>query len=74
MNIEKMIFQVTKTTTYEIVISKDDGYDMPETAKELIDTVNSITNSPARELAWSSDNLIDDKMVIDSYEIKEGEL
>ena len=71
MNIEKLTFYVTKTTTFEIEISKSEGYDMPETAKELVELVTSIQNNPARELAWSSSNAIDDTFVIDNYDIEE---
>ena len=72
MNIEKLTFYVTKTTTFEIEISKNEGYDMPKTPKELVELVTSIQNSPARELAWSSSNAIDDTFVIDNYDIKEA--
>jgi len=71
MNIREIVYFVTKKTTYEIVISKEEGYDMPETAKGLIDMVTEINNNPLQELAWSSSNMIDDIMVIDDYEIKE---
>ena len=72
MNIEKITFYVTKTTTYKIVMSKEEGYDMPETPKELIDTVNTIKNDPARELAWSTENFTDDSMIIVDYDIVES--
>jgi len=72
MNIEKITFYVTKTTTFEIVMSKENGYEMPETPKELIDMVNTIKNNPARELAWASDNAIDDDMAVDDYDIVES--
>jgi len=71
MNIKEMVFYVTKTTRYEIIMNKENGYDMPESPKELIDTVTAITNNPAQELAWSTDNVIDDGMVIDNYDIYE---
>jgi hypothetical protein len=71
MKIKEMVFYVTKATRYEIIINKENGYDMPESPKELIDTVTAITNNPAQELAWSNDNVIEDGMVIDSYDIKE---
>ena len=71
MNIEKLTFYVTKTTKFEVVISKEEGYDMPETAKELVDLVTTIKNNPSRELAWNTENIIDDTMVIDDYDIKE---
>ena len=72
MNIEEITFTVTKTTTFEIVISKEEGYDMPETPKDLVDLITTIRGNPARELAWSTENLTNDDMVIDNYEIKEG--
>tara|TARA_R110000772_G_scaffold118673_1_gene224335 strand:- start:794 stop:1048 length:255 start_codon:yes stop_codon:yes gene_type:complete len=72
MNIEKLTFYVTKTTTFEIEISKDEGYDMPKTPKELVELVTSIQNNPAQELAWSSSNATDDTFVIDNYDIKEA--
>tara|TARA_B110000211_G_C13940076_1_gene491236 strand:+ start:41 stop:259 length:219 start_codon:yes stop_codon:yes gene_type:complete len=71
MNIERLTFYITKTTSFEVVISKEEGYDMPETAKELVDLVTTIKNNPIRELAWSTVNTIDDTMVIDDYDIKE---
>ena len=72
MNIEKLTFYVTKTTTFEIEISKNEGYDMPKTPKELVELVTSIQNNPAMELAWSSSNAIDDTFVIDNYDIEEA--
>ena len=72
MNIEKLTFYVTKTTTFEIEISKDEGYGMPKTPKELVELVTSIQNNPAQELAWSSSNAIDDTFVIDNYDIEEA--
>ncbi|QDP52093.1 MAG: hypothetical protein Unbinned706contig1000_37 [Prokaryotic dsDNA virus sp.] len=71
MKIREIVYFVTKTTTHEIVISKEEGYDMPETAKELVDMVTAINNNPAQELAWSSSTAVDDTMTIDDYEIKE---
>ena len=72
MNIKEIVYFVTKTTRHEIVISKEEGYDMPETAKELVDLVMAINNNPAQELAWSTSTVIDDTITIDNYEIKEG--
>ena len=71
MNIERLTFYITKTTSFEVVISKEEGYDMPETAKELVDLVTTIKNNPSRELAWNAENIIDDTMAIDDYDIKE---
>jgi len=71
MIIKEMVFYVTKTTRFEITISEENGYEMPESLKELIDTVTAIKNNPSVELSWSTDNMTDDEMVIDSYEIKE---
>ena len=71
MNIESLTFYITKTTSFEVVISKEEGFDMPETAKELVDLVTTIKNNPSRELAWNTENTIDDTMVIDDYDIKE---
>ena len=56
MDIEKLTFYVTKTTTFEIEISKNEGYDMPKTPKELVELVTSIQNNPSIELAWNSEN------------------
>ncbi len=72
MNIEKLTFYVTKTTIFEIEISKNEGYDMPKTPKELVELVTSIQNNPSIELAWNSENAIDDTFVIDNYDIKEA--
>ena len=71
MDIERLTFYITKTTSFEVVISKEEGYDMPETAKELVDLVTTIKNNPSRELAWNTENIINDTMVIDDYDIKE---
>jgi hypothetical protein len=71
MNIEKLTFYTTKTTTFEIEISKNEGYDMPKTPKELVELVTSIQNNPAMELACGSSNAIDDTFVIDNYDIEE---
>lgn len=71
MKIEEMTFNVTKTETYEIIINKDSGYDMPETAKELVDMVNGIHNEPVRNLDMFAAKAIDSEIVINSYEVKE---
>ena len=73
MDIERLTFYITKTTSFEVVISKEEGYDIPETAKELVDLVATIKNNPSSELAWNTENTIDDTMVIDDYDIKEYE-
>ncbi len=73
MKIEKLTFYVTKTTTFEVIISKEEGYDMPRNPKELVELVTTIQNNPSRELAWNTENHISDSMVIDDYEIKEHE-
>ena len=72
MNIEKITFYATKTTTFEIVMSEENGYDMPESVKELVRMINTVKDNPSRELEWSSDNLTDDSMVIDDYDIEES--
>ena len=71
MKIKEVTFTVTKTSTFEVTLSESLGYDMPETPTELVDMVIQIKNNPSQELAWNSDNCIDDSMVIDGYEIIE---
>ena len=73
MNIREIVYFVTKTTRHEVVISAEEGYIMPKTAKGLVDLVTTINNNPSKELAWSTSTVIDDTMVIDDYEIKEVE-
>ena len=73
MNINEIRFYITKTSTFEVVINAENGYDMPETAKELVDMITLIKNNPGSELAWSSDNCVSDEFTIDEYEIDEGE-
>ena len=72
MNIEKITFYATKTTTYKIVMSEEEGYDMPETPKDLIGLVNTVKGNPSKELAWEINYVIDDDMVIDDYDIVES--
>ena len=73
MKIKEITFTVTKTSTYEVTMSECLGYTMPETPKELVDMIMTVRNAPSRELAWCTDNCIDDLMVIDDYEIVEDE-
>ena len=73
MNINEIRFYITKTSAFEVVINAENGYDMPETAKELVDMITLIKNNPGKELAWSSDNCVSDEFTIDEYEIDEGE-
>ena len=68
MDIKEMVFYVTETKTYEVVINKENGFDMPETAKELVEHVNSICVSPY----LSGESFIDSSIEVTDYEIKEN--
>jgi len=69
MNIEKMVFNVTETKTYEITVSKETGYDMPETAKELVDMVNDIHTFPSERLDLICQSETDERIEITNYEV-----
>ena len=71
MKIEEITFTITKTTTHVVIMSNELGYDMPETAKALVDLVTQVRNNPLRELAWNTDTAIEDSVVIDDYQIIE---
>jgi len=72
MKIEEITFRVTQTRSYVIVMTEENGYDMPSSPKQLVDLVTEVRNDPDTELAWSTDNLTYDEMVIDDYDIKEA--
>ncbi len=46
MNIEKIVITVKKEITETIILSEDTGFDMPETANELVDMVSDAKDSP----------------------------
>jgi len=71
MKIKEITFTITKTTTHKVTMSEELGYDMPETAKALVDLVTQVRNNPLRELAWNTDTAIEDSVVIDDYQIIE---
>ena len=71
MNIKEIIFDVSVTKTYQIIMSAEQGYDMPKTAKELIDTVNTIHCQPYDHLEVHSALPIDKTVEITYYDIKE---
>ena len=70
MDIEKITFYVTKTSKFKVVISAENGYDMPVTGNDLVDMVVAIKNNPGSELAWSSDNCVSDEFDISEYNIE----
>ena len=71
MKIKEITFTITKTTTYVVIMSDELGYDMPETAKALVDLVTQVRNNPLIELAWNTDTATEDSVVIDDYQIIE---
>ena len=71
MEIKEITVYVTKTETYEITVSKENGYDMPETAKELVDMVNGIHNETVRNLDLFGAKAVTSDVAINDYEVKE---
>ena len=73
MVIKELIFDVRVTKTYQITVSEENGWYMPETPKELVDMVNSISNQPSRELDIFLAKALTSDTEITYYEIKEEE-
>ncbi|MCP5005769.1 MAG: hypothetical protein GY941_17805 [Planctomycetes bacterium] len=47
MNIEKVVFTVTEKRIYTITASRDNGWNMPESANDLVELVNSVRADPS---------------------------
>ena len=71
MNIKKITLQLTVTKHYEVEISDREGWDMPETPKELISLVNEYTSQPSK-LIHDELKPYDATHEITDYEITEG--
>ena len=48
MNIEKIVFEFRETKIYTLTVSRDNGWDMPETGNRLVELVNEIKNQPGK--------------------------
>lgn len=72
MNIKELVFDVTVTKTYQVVVSNDEGYDMPESPKGLIEMVNDMNYNPYGQLDIVNHNAIDTKVEVTYYEIREN--
>lgn len=57
MKLDKIVFTVTTTVTRTLTMSSDNGYVMPVTPNELIETVNQFKNSP--ESFLSNDEFVE---------------
>ena len=71
MNIKELIFDVTETKTYQITVSAEEGFDMPDTPKELVEMVNNINASPYSNLSMEAQEANDIVIEVTYYEIKE---
>ena len=71
MNIKELIFDVTVTTTYQITVSTEEGYDMPTNPKDLVHMINDINCSPRNCLGIDDADPIDTEIEVNNYEIKE---
>ncbi len=47
MNTEKVVFTVTEMRVYTITASEENGWDMPESANELVELVNNVKADPS---------------------------
>lgn len=72
MNIKEIVFYVTETKTYEVTVSPETGFSMPEFPKRLISYVNDIHSDPVGELGLTDESLIDKVVKVTDYDIKEG--
>lgn len=72
MKIKTITFEIKQVITSLVVMSSENGYAMPTTPKELIDTVNEIKNNPSSVLSESES--IESEVELLEYDIVEGEL
>ena len=71
MNIKEIRFEITKSTTYMVVMNVDNGYEMPVTPEDLIDTVSAIKNNPSMELDLDALSGTDSEAFVSEYSITE---
>ena len=71
MNIKEIRFEITKNTTYTVVMNVENGYEMPVTPEDLIDTVNAIKNNPSIELDLDMMFHTDSEVFVSEYSITE---
>jgi len=72
MNIKEIVFDVTVTETYQVIVSSEEGYDMPKSPKELVEMVNALNCNPYTQLDISTQSAIDKDVEVTFYEIKEN--
>ncbi len=59
---KEITFTVTRTQTFEVTISQEEGYDMPETLEDCFEVNNDIQGSPmefvdARKADWQTQSI-----------------
>ena len=72
MDIKEIVFYVTETKTYEVVVSLETGYEMPTKAKEFVDFVNDAHGNPTLFLSMERLKSTNQSVEITDYVIKEG--
>ena len=63
MEIKEITMRVTRVQYQDIIVSAENGFDMPETANDLIETVESMKNSRGNyyiaDKGWYSEDPVD---------------
>ena len=72
MKIDKITFEYSVTKTYSVEMSEANGYDMPETAKDLVQTINAIKDCPENCVDENIDHTIDSETKFIDYDVVEG--
>ena len=73
MKIERIVYEYSVTKTYTVKMSASEGYDMPETVKSLVETINSIKDSPKDCHDMRISDNYDEEVEFKDYWVIEGE-
>jgi hypothetical protein len=68
MNIKNIRMMVKRVQYQEVVISEDNGYEMPQTGKALISMAEDLKANPTgfcRDDSWRDDEVIIDTFAVD---------
>ena len=71
MKIEKIEFNVKVVTHYKVEVSEFEGWEVPNTPKDLIEFINNKTAQPST-LIDDETNIDHREVEIENYEIVEG--
>lgn len=73
MKIDKIVYEYSVLVTHTVTMSVEEGYDMPKTIKELVETIDSIKLSPKLNHDRRSGDDYDESISFIDYEVIEGD-